>query len=195
MFLQALNAALRILVFRAGPQDFPYSPQLTQAVVTLAVVANYLVFVQLLPPALNLVTGLATAGSMALVMRGVLRNRGLESRSNQALNAWLLCSALLTLLMAIPFNQIGPPLMEQIKANPQLVSNPEAVKIAAGPALMIDLLFIWGFAMSVHIFRNAANVGIGVGLLITLFAANAVFFGILLSSSLMRALGLGVAAH
>ena len=36
MFSQAMMAALRILAFRAGPQDFPFSPQLMQMLAPLA---------------------------------------------------------------------------------------------------------------------------------------------------------------
>jgi len=187
MFLQALNVALRTLVFRAGPQDFPYSPQLTQVVVPLALLANYLVFAQVLPAFMSLAMALAAVAGMALVTRGLLRSRGLESRYNQTFNALLLCGGLLTVLLVLPFSQIAPALL-QLAQNPELMSDPEALQIPQGAAFLMNLLNIWNFAVTVYIFRAAANTGTGLSLLIAVFAAIAVAFLVIVCGSLAGAL-------
>lgn len=193
MFLQALNVALRTLVFRAGPQDFPYSPQLTQVVVPLALLANYLVFAQVLPAFMSLAMALAAVAGMALVTRGLLRSRGLESRYNQTFNALLLCGGLLTVLLVLPFSQIAPALL-QLAQNPELMSDPEALQVPQGAAFLMNVLNIWNFAVTVYIFRSAANTGTGLSLLIAVFAAIAVAFLVIVCGSLAGALtGAGAA--
>lgn len=194
MFLQALNVALRVLVFRAGPQDFPYSPPLTQAVVPLAVLANYLVFAQVLPPLMSVVMALAAVAGMALVTRGLLRARQLENRSNQTINALLLCSALLTAALALPFSQVAPALLH-LAQNPELINDPQALQMPQGPAFLMNLLNVWNFAVTVFIFRSSANIGTGMGLLIAVFAALAVGLLVIVCGSFAGALLGGAASE
>lgn len=175
MFLQALNAALRILIFRAGPQDFPYSPQLPQVVVPLAVLANYLVFAQLMPAPMGLVMAAASVGGLALVVRGLLRARALENRYNQTINALLLCTAIQTALLALPLGDLIPAL-QRLSENPELIRDPEALGMPRGAAWLFNLIYIWNFAITVFVFRQAANIGTGLGLLLSVFAAVAVAF-------------------
>jgi hypothetical protein len=187
MVLQALNAALRILLFRAGPQDFPYSPQLTQVIAPLAVAANYLVFAQVLPVAMSLAMAAAAVGGLALVVRGLLRARGLESRYNQAINAMWLCSAILTAALAIPFSDFAPVLLEMAR-NPEALDDAAALQVPQGAALMMNLLNIWSFAVTVYILRSATDAGIGLSLLFAVFAAFAVAFLVIVCGSFVGAL-------
>ena len=187
MFLQALNAALRILAFRAGPQDFPYSPQLSQAIVPLAVTANYLVFMQVLPAVMSLAMAAGAVGGLALIMRGLLRARGLEARLNQSLNAMLLCSALLTALLALPFAEVAP-LIHKVAQNPELLNDPEALRASPGATFAMNLLNIWNFAVSVFILRQATNAGLGLGLLFAILTALAVAFLVVVCGSFAGAL-------
>ena len=183
MFSQALGVALRILAFRAGPQDFPYSPQLPQVIVPLAVLANYLVFVQALPPLMSLLMAVTAVAGLALVTRGLLRARTLDNRYNQTLSALLACSAILSLMLLPPFTQVAPVLLK-VAANPQLMDHPEALQLPQGAAFLMNLLNIWNFAVTVYIFRQAANVGTGLGVLITVFATLAVAFLVVFSASI-----------
>ena len=187
MFLQALNTALRILAFRAGPQDFPYSPQLSQVIVPLAVTANYLVFVQVLPAVMSLAMAAGAVGGLALIMRGLLRARGLEGRLNQALNAMLLCSAILTGLLALPFTELAP-LIHKVAQNPDLLRDPEALRVSPVATFAMNVLNIWNFAVSVYVLRQAANAGLGLGLLFAVFTALAVAFLVVVCGSFAGAL-------
>lgn len=187
MFLQALNVALRILLFRAGPQDFPYSPQLTQAAVPFAITANYLVFAQVLPPLMSLVMSTAAVGGIALVLRGLLRARQLEARLNQALNALLLCSGLLTAVLALPFAEVAPAILK-LAQNPELLADAEAMQVPQSAAFLMNLLNIWNFAVTVYIIRQAAQTGTGLSLLLALVAAIAVAFFVVVCGSFVSAL-------
>lgn len=182
MFSQALMVSLRILAFRAGPQDFPYSPQLTQVIAPLAVAANYLVFSQVLPVAMSLAMALTAVAGIALVTRGLLRARQVEARFNQTFNALLATTTLLTLLLIPAFAQLAPKLQE-LAQNPALMNNPEALQLPQGAAFLMNLLNVWNFAVSTSIFRQAANARLGLGLLFAVCAALSVAFLVIVSGS------------
>lgn len=188
MFAQALAVALRILAFRAGPQDFPYSPQLSQVVVPLAALANYLVFIQVLPAFMSLVMAAAVVAGMALVTRSLLRARQLEARFNQTYNALLCTSGILTLLLLPAFVQVAPVLL-QLAQDPDLMKNPEKLPMPQGAAFMMNLLNIWNFAVTAHIFRQSANIGLAAGILVAILAALAVAFFVIVTGSFAAALG------
>jgi hypothetical protein len=192
MFLQALNVALRILLFRAGPQDLPYSPQLTQVIAPLTVAANYLVFAQVLPALMSLAMAAAAVGGLALVVRGLLKARNLENRYLQAIHALWLCSAILTAALAIPFTEFAPVLLEMAQ-KPELLEDPGALQVPQGAALLMNLLNIWNFAVTVYILRSAADAGIGLSLLFAVFAALAVAFLVVVCGSVVGALAGGPA--
>jgi hypothetical protein len=192
MFLQALNVALRILLFRAGPQDLPYSPQLTQVIAPLTVAANYLVFAQVLPALMSLAMAAAAVGGLALVVRGLLKARNLENRYLQAIHALWLCSAILTAALAIPFTEFAPVLLEMAQ-KPELLEDPGALQVPQGAALLMNLLNIWNFAVTVYILRSAADAGIGLSLLFAVFAALVVAFLVVVCGSVVGALAGGPA--
>lgn len=192
MFAQALAASLRILVFRAGPQDFPYAPALTPWIVGTAFAANLCVFVQAMPAALAAVMSASMVAGVAIATRGVLHARHLDNRYNQTLNALLLCTALLTLALAPPFASIAPQLHE-LATNPELMKNPERAQFPQGAVMMMNLLNFWNLAVTVFIYRQAANFGVAVSVLVTLVIAFSVMFFVVLMGSLVGGL-LGLAA-
>lgn len=175
MFNEVLSATLRILFFRAGPQDFPFAVGIRPALLLLATVANALVFGQILPTSMALGIAVAMLGGMALVVRWTLRLRNLSSRFQQTFDALLATTLLLTLAAVIPFSQVAPQLLELTK-NPEALKNAEAAKLPAMPVLMMNLLNFWNFAITAHIFRHAANVPIWVGFLIAFVAGSIMLF-------------------
>ncbi|MEQ1439502.1 hypothetical protein AAG565_09065 [Fontimonas sp. SYSU GA230001] len=175
MFAQVFAVTLRILGFRAGPQDFPYDPGLTRPLVLLAIVANFLIFVQVLPGPSSAAMAAAMVGGMALVVRSVLRTRGLLSRYNQTFNALLTTTALLTLMLLPLFMQVAPDLRE-LAAKPELLERPDALKLPQGVVFLMNLLNFWNFAVTAHILRHAANVQLWVGVLIALIIAFVALF-------------------
>lgn len=175
MFNEALSATVRILFFRAGPQDFPYANGLRPILLLLAAVSNTLMFAQVLPPAMAVGIAVAMIGGMALVVRWTLRLRNLSNRFQQTFDSLLATSILLTLALLVPFTQIAPQLMDLTK-HPEALQNPDAVKLPAIPVLLMNMLNFWNFAVTAHIFRHAANVKLWVGFVIAFIAASIMLF-------------------
>ncbi|PTU30720.1 hypothetical protein [Stenotrophobium rhamnosiphilum] len=175
MFNEVLTPTLRILFFRAGPQDFPYAIGIRPALLLLAATANALVFGQVLPLSMAIGIAVAMIGGMALVVRWTLRLRNLTARFQQTFDSLLATTLLLTLATVIPFSQIAPQLLELTK-NPEAMKNAEAIKLPTLPVLLMNLLNFWNFAVTAHIFRHAANVPMWVGFVIGFVAAGVMLF-------------------
>jgi len=191
MFSQALAVSLRILLFRAGPQDFPYAASLTPWAMAIAMAANLCVFVQAMSTGLAVVMSAAMVAGVALATRAVLRARQLDGRYNQTLNALLLTTALLTFALALPFATVAPALRE-LAAKPELMQDPEQMKFPQGAVLLMNLLNFWNFAVTAHIYRHAANFGLALAIFVTLVVALSIMFFVVLSGSLLGGLlGLG----
>lgn len=179
MLSSVLQATLRILFFRAGPQDFPYAQGLTPALIALAASANAVMLAQVLPMTIAVAMAAGMVGAMALVTRGVLRARDMMNRYQQTFNALLATTAVLTLMVLPVFVQMAPVVM-QIAKNPQLLETPEAVQVPTFGVFWMNLINFWNFAVTAHIFRNAAGVNLWVGLFIAFIAAGiALFLGVM----------------
>ncbi len=177
MFAQIIAVTIRLLGFRAGPQDFPFDPRLTVPLVGFAGLANLLVFSQVLPLASAIAMAAAMIGGTALVTRSVLRARHVPERFNQTFNALMATSGLLTAALIPLFVQLIPGL-QQIAENPELLNDPEALQplLPQGAVFLMNLLNFWNFAVTAHIYRHAGNVSLWVGLIIALIAAFVVLF-------------------
>jgi hypothetical protein len=181
MFAQALKLTLRILLFRAGPQDFPYSTGmgLTYACLALALLANTATAATAVSLPGALVTALVVVASIAAVVRGTLGARKLQNRFQQTFNSLLTTNALLTALMLPPFAQLAPAMktfLEAMAANPDLANHPEQwPAIPSGAALLVDLIGLWQIAVCAHIFRHAAEVKLFGGVLLSLLLLAAMF--------------------
>lgn len=192
MLANLFSVTLQVLLFRAGPQDFPYLPQWTRTICVIGGTPVFLVYSMALAPAMALVMAAATVLGMALVTRGILRARKLEARFTQTLHTLLCAGGLITLMMVPAFAQVAPKLAE-IAANPEAFG-PDAPPpdLPQGPVLIMNLLNIWNFLVSAHVFRQAANSGFGLGLLFALLAAAVILGTVLMLGSLFGAV-LGVA--
>lgn len=182
-----LSVMLRLVFFRQGPQDTPYSPLLTRALVPLAVVAQWLLFVQLTP---TLSAGIqATSLILGLVVgvETVLRSRGLANRVSQTLGALLAAVILFDMAIYLPWVELVPVLIK-VNADPSLLDKPDALVVPMGAALSFDLLFLWGFAVAAHIMREAADVrplgGIALAALLVVIALLMMLCSATLSSGL-----------
>ncbi|MBI2382787.1 MAG: hypothetical protein HYV18_01765 [Gammaproteobacteria bacterium] len=186
MLAQTAWSTLWLLMFRAGPQDFPSSPRLLHALAPLAVLANFLVFrTASLPAATALVMAVAAVAALAFVTRTLLRSRGLESRFQQTFDALLATNAILTLALLLPLQLVAPVLIEVAK-DPQLLQHPPALPQTA--VWTMNLLNIWNFAVTAHIFRHACGVNLWMGALVALIVTLAVLFLMILTGSLVAAL-------
>ncbi|TAM10577.1 MAG: hypothetical protein EPN72_08890 [Nevskiaceae bacterium] len=172
-----LKSIFQLLLFRTGPQDVPYSPQLVRILVPLAVVAGWIVFSMLLPPGVAIAMSVVNVLATVLVAEGILRSRDLAARSAQTVAALLGTGIVLNLLMAYPAHVLAPHLTELAK-NPELVKTGD-LKLPQGAVIAMDVFNIWQFALTAFIYRHAANVrifgGIGFALLASLVVLTLVF--------------------
>lgn len=163
---QAALVAARICVFRAGPQDLPFSPQLTQVTVPLAVLAAFLQYRLTLPGLQAAVHAVAWTGALALFTFVLLQSRGMVNRLRQTLDSLYATSAGMALLIVAPFSAIAPHLL-RIAENPDLARTEPMPPL---PALAVIAVSLWNFIVCAHIYRHALNTPPAVGALIALLA-------------------------
>jgi len=193
MLPQAFWTSLRILVFRSGPEDFPYETgkRLSAACIAFGVLANAAlaavmgqmavslkVLSQAPPLWADVVLGVVSVGAMGLFTRVVLRARQLESRFQQTFNALLATSSILSLLLVFPILQLLPflPVVQELRkkmlANPDLINDPAATSGVPAWTLLFWLMTlalpIWQFAVTAFVYRRAANTRTGGGIFIAL---------------------------
>ena len=164
---QIAATALRILLFRAGPQDFPYSETLSRAIVPLTALVWFLQYRLTLPLVQALVQAMASLAVLASFSYVVLQKRGLLNRLRQTLDSLFLTDAALTVVLLPPLSVLAPHML-------RIADNPELAKtepLPALPALAVIALSLWNFLVSAHIYRHALNTGFGMGSLAALMAA------------------------
>jgi len=204
MLMQAFTAALRILFFRAGPQDFPYAetPSLARGCLAAAVIANTLLFGMAYAPAAALTASLVIAATLTLFTRMTLRLRKLENRLAQTTNALLAVGALLALLMLYPVSALVPMMkafVAQVQQHPELADDPQRLQglltdnpsmpWPAAASLLLDMLVLWLFTASANIFRQALDVGFAIGGLLALLCAFNILLVLAFVAPLLAALG------
>lgn len=178
IFNQAAVVALRIALFRAGPQDLPYAPALTAVTVPLVTLGAFLQYRLTVPGPAAMVHAVAWVAAIALFTFALLQSRGLMNRFRQTLDSVLLIEMGMTVLMLPALAAIAPQMMK-IAQNPDLArSDP----LPALPALAVLGLLMWNLMVSAHIYRQALDSSPAVGLLMALLAA-------VVSSSLASGVG------
>lgn len=187
MFAHVASVTLKIMTFRAGPAELPYSLDLTRALLPAAVVANFWVFAKALPLAMSVVMAIGMVAAIALATNGLLKARKMDNRFNQTFNALLLTGTLLNLLMLAPFSAVAPMLVKAAQ-NPQLLEHPEDLNLPQGAVMLMNLLNFWNFAVTAHIFRKAMEVNFGIGLLLALLVAFAALMFIMISGTMAGAI-------
>lgn len=163
--METVTASLRTLarvrdlcLFRAGPQDLPYSPR---AVIALLVVGAVLeaIFDTRQGSGIAVIVA-ANLGSLAALgaLRTMLRWRGKPERFVQAALA-LLASGLLFEVVVLPLLlYVGHPV------NPAAVSGPQLIV-----AFVVFILLLWQVGISARILRTALEVPLP-GAVLALFA-------------------------
>ncbi|MDB5970891.1 MAG: hypothetical protein JWQ90_3341 [Hydrocarboniphaga sp.] len=171
MLTTVATVTLRILFFRAGPQDLPYAPTLTRLLIPFALVVNFALASLTLPSGLAAVSAAMAVLGLSVTTRSLLRLRNMENRYTQTFQALLLTSTLIALAFIAPLSQLMPEILK-IAQNPQLIEqNPAALNLPAGPVLLFDLLLIWNFAVSAHVYRQAADLKLVVGVLVSMLVS------------------------
>jgi hypothetical protein len=193
MLPQAFWISLRILFFRSGPEDFPYDNGrvLSTACIAFGVLVNAAVAVVSAQAALEmhalsampsmlfmLAVGTAAVLAMGLFTRLALQTRQLDNRFQQTFNALLVTSSILSLVMVppirvlIPLLGVAEVLRSKLEEHPELANDPATLAALPPWSLLVTLLLpwllVWQFAVTAFIYRRAANVRTGGGILIAL---------------------------
>jgi hypothetical protein len=167
MLASIADATLRILTFRAGPQDFPYDPGLTAPLALAAALATGLQVLPTVPVAPAIAVAIATIAALCAVTRLVLRLRRFDARFHQTFAALLATNTVLTLLI-VPFATKAAPALREIANNPTLLEHPEQMTTPLPIAVLFVMLLLslWNLLVNASIFRHAVNVSFGAGILI-----------------------------
>lgn len=153
-----------LMLFRGGPQDMPGD----QASLFASIAAYcILLFVQITlvgPPVSAAVQAILATALMAFYVAGILRLRGLSNRFNQAATALFSSGAALTLIMLAPTRSLRPYLDALRTA-----SDPSSVPMPS-PVLMLAYLVVglWGLAIYSHIYRQALDMPLAIGVAATI---------------------------
>jgi len=169
MLAAIANATLRILTFRAGPQDFPFDPKLTAPLALLTALAVGLQVLPMGTPLAAIAVAATTVGMLAMATRFILRMRQFESRFHQTYASLLATNAVLTLLI-LPFAAQTAPVLQELANHPELLERPESMTtpLPMGALFAMFLLSLWNLLVNASIFRHAVNVPFGAGILIAL---------------------------
>lgn len=188
MPVKVLNAVLNLLLFRAGPAEFPYDPRLGSVLIPLVAVIGYAIQLIVYPPIVAAAMSLATIIGLAFATRVLLRLRGVESRFTQTYNALLSVNGVMTLGLWPALSALAPEL-QRISKDPTLLEGPAAsVNLPTGPAALILILSIWNFAVNAYIFNHAANLGPWRGITVALIVALSLQMFVLFFAALASAL-------
>jgi hypothetical protein len=187
MLNQITAVTLRLLMFRAGPQDFPHAPVLVPWLPAAATAAYFVLFRVALPPGLSLLLAVLSVGLLALVTHSLLTARRVANRFQQTYHALLATGTVLTVASIPPMAALAPALQE-IAKNPELLQQPGAVQASPLASVLLNALNLWNLAVYAHIFRNATDSRTWAGVLIALFAV----FSVLLLSIVFAQLVLGL---
>jgi hypothetical protein len=189
MFNAVIAATLRLLTFRAGPQDFPFSatPGLTRSCVIFAIVAMALPEMTISSAPGALIFGLTMVLAIFWFLRVLLRLRKLENRFQQTFNS-LLCVISALSLLTLPARNAAAPTIRAMQQ--KLVDDPTigesgdrfmallndmqgAVPQAA--SFMISVIGLWQLIAVTRLLRHASDttligsVGLTVLYLLNLF--------------------------
>ena len=187
MLSQTATATLRILLFRAGPQDFPYAREMVGVLPAAAIAAYTAVFAAFLSIGAALLISALSVGTLALVTHSLLTARRLANRFQQTYHALLATGIVLTLASIPPTITLAPAL-KQILAHPELLQQPDALQVSPLASLLLNALNLWNFAVYAHIFRHAADTRLFIGVLIAVFVGFSVLFLSLLFAQMLSPL-------
>jgi hypothetical protein len=185
--VEVVNASLRTLgrvrdlcLFRAGPQDLPYSPR---AVIALLIVGAVLAAIFDLSNGTPVATVIgANAGTLIALaaLRTMLRWRGKPERFVQTALA-LIATGLLFELILLPLAWLtGLPAM--LAAQPKVLGSSDLLVL-----LSVSVLVVWQAGISAQILRKALEIPFAGGVLVLLLIGFADLFGGALVAAMLGA--------
>ncbi|MBA4285153.1 MAG: hypothetical protein C0434_06430 [Xanthomonadaceae bacterium] len=199
MFNQAFHATLQILLFRKGPEDFPYAAdgRLDKACTVLGIVATALLFGIVQPLPLAIVDGVVATLVVTLYTRLVLRLRGLEARQQQTRNALLATGSLLMLVMWLPMSMVMPVMTQFLSsvadaqqaagpdAPPPVITPDQLPQVPLLPGLLLDLLGLWFAASATHVLRHATGIARFAAAMMALLLISNVMVAMVIAGNLL----------
>lgn len=198
MLNQTLSATLRILFFQAGPQDFPYDARVARWLIPAAIAASTCYSMLLYSFAGSLILSVVGVMTLAVTTLAILRVRHLESRFQQTFHSLLATDALLNLIVIPSMSQMLPAINAMIAAasdtsdgtqvaSQQLIEQPPPLA-----TLVTMVVLIWSAAVSVKIYREAAELRMPFGIAIAIGILIMVkLFGNAVASVVLYLMGLG----
>jgi hypothetical protein len=158
MLTTVATVTLRILFFRAGPQDLPYAPTLTRLLIPFALLANYALALITLPASLAALSSAMAVLGLAIATRALLRLRKLENRYLQTFHALLMTGAIASLATIAPLSELMPGMLKLFQHPELMEQNPDSLNLPSGTMLLFGLLMMWNFAVTAHVYRHAADL-------------------------------------
>lgn len=159
MFASLAQTLSRLMLFRAGPQDLPGG----QGVMQLAVVAYLLstaARLTLINPVFSaFAQALLSLGVLWVYLRIILNWRKVPERIPQTLTALLFKDIVIGIMMLGPLSVLTPVLLAIADGGD--LQNLQVPAFAAYAWLGLSL---WGLTLAGHIFRNALDCSLGMGI-------------------------------
>ena len=189
MPVAAFLTTLRILIFRAGPEDVPYSPQLVRVLLPLSSLVTWLLFVLVLPPVAAALLAVGNVLGVVIATELILRSRNLAGRVVQTLSALLATGIAFNALLLWPASVLAPHLVKLAK-HPDLLNQGYAANLPQTAVFGVDALNLWAFVVTAFIYRRATGVralgGVGFALLASAVVLVLLFAIATLSSALVH---------
>lgn len=138
-----------ICMFKAGPQDLPYSVGLMRATLAISALSGFLIL-QFSTTDTALAQVLVDIALGAAYIWPLLYFAGFRHRFTQTWSAWLGTDVIVNLFASVPLYNLG--------------TNPSNAN-----SIMLLLLLIWHIAIYAHIFRHALGRGWVMGIGLALF--------------------------
>lgn len=169
MLANAAWRTLQILFFRAGPQDFPYSPQLTRATALICMLMTTVLLQLFVPLAIALTVSVSSIAVLASLSQTLLNLRKLPNRFDQTFGALTSAGIAFCILMLPIMIQTAPSFLKIIN-DPALLERVRAgdsdqFQLPVAIALGWDIVFFWSVAVFANIFRQAADFSVAAGVL------------------------------
>jgi len=197
MLAEALRATISLALFKTGPQDFPYDQRLMPWLVAATILGNAILVSSVASPLVGALMGAVFVAAVALNTNMLLKMRGVPERFQQTMNSLLAIQVLLSVLMLGPMLKLAPAMAEMLRSagNDFEQMQAEADKLPVFPRLAMDLLFIWGSAVCINIYRHAANVRLMPAILISvLMSIGVAGITLVVSSIILTILSVGTPA-
>lgn len=188
MLARVVWITAQLMRFKAGPQDFVYARGLSLPIALFAAFVNFLQLNITTPTGAALIESVVVVLVTIAFTQLVLQFKRFTSRAQQTVNS-LLCTDIVFKLLLLPvLFWIGPDVLRQFSENPQML---EQGQVPAAPMMVLFALSLWNLAVSAHIYRCALEIGIFMGVGITL-AGTFMLYSLL--GAVAQVLGLGASS-